>query len=341
MQKINLKALTRDEAEGFMTGLGLPSYRTSQLLHWIYEKRAGSIEEITEFSKKLRAELNEQAYVSNLGLLDRQISSDGTEKFLFRLEDGLSVESVLIPAEDRITLCISSQVGCAIGCRFCLTGREGLKRNLASHEIVDQLILAGRLVSPQRIGNIVFMGMGEPLHNLKEVIEALWRMTDMMNISPRRITLSTSGVADRMLEFARKAPPVNLAISLNASIDDVRDAIMPINRRYPLRLLLDTCRKYPLQARRRITFEYILIQDVNDSKADARRLANILRGIPAKINIIPLNEFEGCELRRPSERTILDFQEVLHQAGLTAVLRKSRGHDILAACGQLRGGHRE
>ena len=338
MPKINLKALSREEAKEFMTELELPSYRALQLLRWIYEKRACSVGEITEFSKHLRAELDARAYVSNLGLLERQISSDGTEKFLFGLEDGLSVESVLIPAEDRITLCISSQVGCAMGCRFCLTGREGLKRNLAAYEIVDQLISTGRLIVPRRISNIVLMGMGEPLHNHKEVIEALWRMTDIMDISPKRITLSTSGIADRMLEFARKAPPVNLAVSLNASSDDVRDMLMPINRKYPLKLLLDTCRKYPLQARKRITFEYILIKDINDSREDARRLAVILKGIPAKVNIIPLNEFEGCEFRRPSEKKVLDFQEVLCHGGLTAMLRQSRGQDILAACGQLRSG---
>lgn len=339
MQKVNLKALSREEARGFLSGLGLPSYRAAQLLHWIYEKRAGSIGEITVFSKRLRAELDARAYVSNLGLLDRQISSDGAEKFLFGLEDGLSVESVLIPTDKRLSLCISSQVGCAMGCGFCLTGREGLKRNLRAHEIVDQVVSAGRLVSPRRISNIVLMGMGEPLHNLKEVTEALWRMTDIMNVSPRKITLSTSGIADRMLEFARKAPPVNLAVSINASSDGVRDKIMPANRKHPLKALLEACRKYPLPARRRITFEYVMIKDINDSREDAGRLVTLLRGIPSKVNLIPLNEFKGCGFRRPSEKRMLDFQEALTRAGLTAMLRKSRGQDILAACGQLRGAH--
>jgi 23S rRNA (adenine2503-C2)-methyltransferase len=340
MRKVNLKALSREEAKEFMSGLGLPNYRALQLLHWMYEKRSSSIGEITEFSKRLRAELDARAYMSNLGFLDRQTSSDGTEKFLFGLEDGISVESVLIPAEDRLTLCISSQVGCAVGCRFCLTGRDGLRRNLMAHEIVDQVVSTGRLVSPRKISNIVLMGMGEPLYNLNEVTEALWRMTDIMNISPRRITLSTSGIADRMLEFSRKAPPVNLAVSLNASSDSVRDKTMPVNKRYPMKALMEACRKYPLPARRRITFEYVMIKGINDSGKDAGMLVALLRGIPSKVNLIPLNEFEGCEFSRPSERRMLDFQEALAKAGLTAILRKSRGQDILAACGQLRGAHK-
>jgi len=334
MGKVDLKTLGEEELKSFMAAHGLPAYRAGQLLHWIYEKGAGSIEDITVFSKSLRAALGEAAYIGGLRVADRMKSSDGTEKFLFELEDGLRVESVLIPDEKRLTLCISSQVGCAMGCRFCLTGKGGLKRNLRAHEIADQVISARRL-SPGRITNIVLMGMGEPLHNLKEVGEALWRMTRLMKYSPRRITVSTSGLADRMLELPAVAPPVNLAVSLNATTDGQRDYIMPVNRRFPIKRLIEACRRYPLQKRRRITFEYVMMAGFNDSDDDARRLARIVRQVPSKVNLIPVNEYEGLEFQRPSEERVLKFQGVLAAAGVTAFIRKSKGADILAACGQL------
>jgi len=334
--RINLKSLTEEELKSEFSRIGLPQYRCSQLLHWLYEKRAAGVDDISEFSKKLRTELDKLAYISNLQLRERHLSSDGTEKFLFGLEDNLSIESVLIPINGRYTLCISSQVGCAVGCKFCLTGTGGLKRNLKAHEIVDQIIAASRLIDEKKVSNIVLMGMGEPLHNLNEVIEALHRMTALMNISPRRITVSTSGVVDRMQEFANRAPTVNLAGSLNATTDRVRNRIMPINKRFPIEKLLEACRRYPLPPRRRITFEYVIIKDVNDSYEDAKRLGILLRGIPCKINIIPLNAFEGCELQRPSDDVVSGFQNVLAGMGYTAMLRKSRGQDIHAACGQLR-----
>jgi 23S rRNA (adenine2503-C2)-methyltransferase len=337
MGKTDLKALGSEEMGAFVSGLGLPGYRASQLLHWIYEKRASSIEEITELSKPLRGELASRAYISNLRLLGRQASSDGTEKYLFGLEDGQSIESVLIPEAGRLTLCVSSQVGCAMGCRFCLTGRGGLKRNLRAHEIADQVMAAARLISPRRITNLVLMGMGEPLHNFDETVEALRRMTALLGFSGRRITLSTVGLVPRILELPLKAPQVNLAVSLNATTDAVRDRIMPVNRKYPIALLMDACRRYPLPKRRRITFEYVLMEGINDSPADARRLLALLRGIPSKVNLIPLNEYEGCEFRRPPEGRVLGFQKALIDAGVTAIIRKSKGQDISAACGQLRG----
>lgn len=334
MEKVNLKALDVGELKNFMAGLGFPSYRAGQLLHWIYEKGAPAIDAITEFSKALRETLNDVAYISNLGLADRMTSSDGTEKFLFELEDGHHVESVLIPDEKRLTLCISSQVGCAMGCRFCLTGKGGLKRNLRAHEIVDQVISARRL-SPRRITNIVLMGMGEPLHNLDEVSEGLWRMTGLLKYSPRRITVSTVGLADGMLELPSRAPQVNLAVSLNATTDEQRDCIMPVNKRFPIKRLIEACRRYPLQKRRRITFEYVMMAGFNDSDDDARRLVNIARKVPSKINLIPVNEYEGSGFRRPSDERVLRFQQILLDAGVTALVRKSKGSDILAACGQL------
>lgn len=339
--KINLKSLSKKELEAFVAGLNLPSFRTKQLTHWIYERYASSIEAVTEFSKELREKLSCRAYISNLELLKKERSNDGTEKFLFLLEDGESVESVLIPDKDRLTLCISSQVGCAMMCKFCLTGRLRLKRNLKAHEIVDQVIAANRLSGPGpgRITNIVFMGMGEPLENFDETVEALHRLTGLMKISKRRITLSTSGIVPRLRDLAAKAPAVNLAVSLNATTDGVRDRIMPINKKYPIKALLDACRKFPLEPRRRITFEYVMLDHVNDSPEDARRLTKLLKGIASKVNLIPFNPYEGSELRRPPDDRILEFQKILLDANMTVLIRKSKGPDILAACGQLKAAY--
>ncbi|HET6516139.1 MAG TPA: 23S rRNA (adenine(2503)-C(2))-methyltransferase RlmN [Thermodesulfovibrionales bacterium] len=337
--KINLKSLSKEGLETFFRESRLPAFRAKQLIHWIYEKRALSISDITEFSKELREDLSEKAYISNLGILARQISADGTEKFLFGLEDGEMIESVLIPDDDRLTLCISSQVGCAMGCSFCLTARLGLRRNLMTHEIVDQVLSVGRLAAPRRITNIVFMGMGEPLANFDAVVEALWRLTGFLKISPRRITLSTAGIVPKILELPKRAPRVNLAVSLNATSDSVRSRIMPLNRTYSLKELLDACRKFPLQPRRKITFEYVMLRDVNDRPEDARRLVILLRGVPSKVNLIPFNPYEGSEFLRPEEKTVLEFQEILLKGNLTALIRKSKGGDISAACGQLKAAY--
>ena len=336
-KNIDLKSLPKAGVYQFTAEHRLPKYRAGQLLHWIYERFVLSLQEITEFSKALRSELAQVAYISNLGLADRQRSKDGTEKFLFSLEDGHAIESVLIPDKDRLTLCISSQVGCAMGCGFCLTGIAGLVRNLKAHEIIDQIISVNRLIAPRRITNIVLMGMGEPLANFDEVVEALWRITGLMGISKRRITLSTSGIVPRMLELTAKAPDVNLAISLNATTEEVRSRIMPINRTYSIKELLDACRRYPLKPRRRITFEYVLIGGVNDTRADAKRLVNMLKGIPCKVNLIPYNPHDQSNMKRPSQETVLEFQKVVADGNVTVLIRESKGQDILAACGQLRG----
>ena len=336
MEKIDLKSLSKDDVESFIKDAGLPSFRSRQILHWIYERYAQSLEEITELSKKLREELAERAYISNLTLLNRMTSHDGTEKFLFGLEDGETIESVLIPDEERLTLCISSQVGCAMGCVFCLTGKSGLKRNLGPHEIIDQVISVNRMTLPRRITNIVLMGMGEPLANFDNVVEALRRMTGVMVISPRRITLSTAGIVPRIAELGQLGLKVNLAISLNATTDSVRDVIMPINKTYPIKALLDTCRKLPLQQTRKITFEYVMLKDINDSTADAKRLVRLLHGIQSKINLIPFNPYSDCEYERPDDIAVLRFQEILAKAEVTVIIRKSKGRDILAACGQLK-----
>jgi 23S rRNA (adenine2503-C2)-methyltransferase len=335
--KIDLKSLTREELFHFAETEGLPKYRVDQLIHWMYEKYAHDLQEITEFSKSLREDLGRTVYISNLVIAERQRSSDGTEKFLFNLEDGQSIETVLIPDEDRRTLCISSQVGCAMGCSFCLTGETGLIRNLRAHEIVDQIIAVNRLIRPERISNIVLMGMGEPLANFDEVVEALWQITKLIGISKRKITLSTSGLVPKMLELTGRAPDVNLAVSLNATTDQVRSEIMPINRKYPLKMLLDACRRYPLQLQRRITFEYVLIDGVNDSIEDAKRLARMLKNMPCKVNLIPYNPHERSRLKRPVHERVLAFQKVLKDSRMNVLVRESKGQDILAACGQLRG----
>ncbi|RMG73470.1 MAG: 23S rRNA (adenine(2503)-C(2))-methyltransferase RlmN [Nitrospirae bacterium] len=335
--RINLKALNDRELTEFVRTQGLERFRKEQLIHWIYERAVRDLQDITVFSKSLRSALSETAFISNIELLKTAHSTDGTRKFLFRLEDGLSVETVLIPDSSRLTLCVSSQVGCAMGCRFCLTGRVGFRRNLLPHEIVDQILAVQRLITPRRITNIVFMGMGEPLKNLDNVAEALRRITTWMGISKRRITLSTSGVVDGLMRLKGLASSVNIAISLNATTNSVRDFLMPINRVYPIEELLKACRHYPLEPRRRITFEYILIKGINDTQEDAKRLARLLRGIRAKINLIPFNPFQGAEFERPDMERVLRFQNILIERGYTVIIRKSKGDDISAACGQLRG----
>ncbi len=333
---VDLKSLSQKELDAFIKNQGLPDYRADQLIHWIYARYASGIDEITEFSRDLRSRLNEIAYISNLKIIQRLKSSDGTEKFLFALQDDQTIESVLIPDSDRLTLCVSSQVGCALGCLFCLTGKGGFIRNLKSHEIVDQIIAVNRTIQNNKITNIVFMGMGEPLMNFDNVVEALRRIVDLIGISKRKITLSTAGIVSKMLLLPRKAPEVNLAVSLNAATDEVRNKIMPVNKRYPLAALIEACRRYPLKPGRRITFEYVMIDGLNDSLDDAKRLITLLKGLRCKLNLIPLNPHEGDSLKRSSQEKVLAFQKMLFHHNRRAMIRESRGQDILAACGQLR-----
>ena len=341
MTKINLKSLSKDQIFHFVADQGLPLYRAEQLIHWIYEKYVADIDEISEFSAGLRNSLKSIAFMSNLQSAERLKSSDGTEKFLFSLEDGETIESVLIPDDGRLTLCISSQVGCAMGCLFCLTARCGLVRSLKSYEILDQIISVNRIIRPKKVTNIVFMGMGEPLANFDEVVEALWRIVNFFGISKRKITLSTAGIVPKMLLLPEKAPDINIAVSLNATTDKVRNEIMPITKRYPLKALINACKKYPLRPGRKITVEYVLIEGKNDSLEDAHRLVKLLRDFRCKINLIPLNPHQGSDLKRPSDERVSEFQEILMQNNVRALIRESKGQDILAACGQLRGRHQE
>ncbi len=338
MSLIDLKSLSEKEISYLIREFNEPEFRTKQLIHWIYEKGVQSVSEITEFSLELRKRFSEKAFISNLILVERRFSQDGTEKFLFGLQDGKSIESVLIKEDDRLTLCVSSQVGCPLGCIFCATGKLKFERNLEPHEIVDQVITVSRLIAPKKILNIVFMGMGEPLLNFDNLVEALWRIVEYLKFSPRRITISTAGIISKFKELVEKAPSVNLAVSLNAPNDHIRDYIMPINKKYPLSQLIEACSKFSLKPRRRITFEYVMLKGINDSHVDAEELANLLRGISSKtkINLISFNPFEGCILEGSDNKTIYEFQQRLIDKNLSVFIRKSKGRDIEAGCGQLR-----
>lgn len=339
--KINIKSLTYEDLQTRLLELGLKKFRTDQILRWIYLNHVSSFEEMTNIAKHERDLLASTFCISTPAICRMEVSQDGTRKVLFNLADEHTIESVLIPDEDRMTLCISSQVGCRLGCIFCLTGKQGFRRNLAAHEIADQVLEISRLLDSEgtgKITNIVLMGMGEPLANLGEVIKAIRIITSdkYLGFSPRRVTLSTAGLVPEMGALAKANTRVNLAVSLNATTNEVRDDIMPVNKRYPIEDVLAACRRYPLEPRRRITFEYVLLKDKNDSEADARRLAKLLKSIRCKINLIPFNPFPGSSLKRPGETTVRLFQKILLDHHYTAPVRESRGGDISAACGQLR-----
>jgi 23S rRNA (adenine2503-C2)-methyltransferase len=340
-QKTDLKNLTLPALEQFLQGQGKERFRALQIFKWIYQHDADSFEEMTNISKELRAELAETACISNLKAEAVEEGSDGTRKYLFTLEDGHAVESVLIPIEGRNTVCISSQVGCAMACEFCLTGTFKLSRNLTTAEIVNQ-IMAIRLdvrETGEEIRNIVMMGMGEPLHNLDNVIPAIQIMIDGngLQLSNRRVTVSTCGLVPEMARLGREIPNVNLAVSLNATTDELRNRIMPVNRSYPLKELLKACKEFPLPGRRKVTFEYVMLGGVNDTLEDAKRLLRLISDIPNKVNLIPFNEHEGCDFKAPTQAAIDAFHSYLIDRHVTVITRDSRGGDISAACGQLKG----
>jgi len=336
---VDIKNLTVEELSAFIAHLGKEKFRATQIIKWVYQKGAKTFDDMTNLAKDFREALKGVAFISSIQATKVEVSKDGTKKYLFKLSDGNSIESVLIPDEDRLTLCISSQVGCPLDCGFCVTGSGGFVRNLETSEIINQICaVQDDLPEDAQLTNIVLMGMGEPLLNYDNVLKALKIMTygDGLSFSTRKITVSTSGIVPEMLRLGSETT-ANLAVSLNATTDEIRSRLMPVNKKYPLSKLLSACREYPLPPRRRITFEYILIKGINDSLEDAKRLARLLRGIPCKINLIPYNEHEGSEFRRPSDGAIRAFQEILQNVGYTALLRTSKGLDISAACGQLRG----
>jgi len=339
--RINIKSLTNEELQAKLLGLGLAKYRAGQILKWIYTNYAQSFEDMTNIAKAERRLLSSFFLITLPKIVKREVSRDGTRKVLFELEDRHTIESVLIPDEDRITLCVSSQVGCRQACRFCLTGSGGFQRNLKAYEIVDQVLELSRILKQEgerSITNIVFMGMGEPLANFDEVVKSIEVIISDkgLGFSSRRITLSTAGLVSKITALPKAGVKVNLAVSLNATTDEVRDRIMPINRRYPIKEILAACRHFPLEPRRRITFEYVMLKGVNDSEDDALRLVKLLKGIKCKVNLIPFNPFPGSEFKRPDDAVVRRFQKILVDHYYTAPVRESRGRDISAACGQLR-----
>jgi 23S rRNA (adenine2503-C2)-methyltransferase len=334
----NLLALDEEGMGRLVQQFGWPRYRTGQILRWLYQRRAKDINRMTDLGQAERTALALQATIQRATSCTVFRSIDHTRKLVLTLNDGLTVETVLIPDEDRLTLCVSTQVGCTLDCGFCLTGTMGLKRNLKPHEVMEQVMTAQDRLDPgEGITNLVFMGMGEPLANMEALSEAIRRLTNKpwgLGWSPRRITVSTAGLAARLKDIAPLG--VNLAISLNATTDEQRASLMPaVNGIASLKTLLAACRRYPLPPARRLTFEYVLLAGVNDHADDARRLAKLVCGIACKINLIPFNEFPGSPFLRPSDSDISAFQAIVRQAGLDVFVRKSRGRDVLGACGQL------
>lgn len=340
MKKTDLKDFTFTQLTDYIVGLGLPAFRAKQIFSWLYRPEIHNFAQMTDLSKDLRAKMDEQCSISSLQLVAKEVSKDGTVKYGFELEDGLIIESVLIPEETRNTLCVSSQVGCAMGCRFCLTGTMGLKRNLRAAEIVNQAMatMADMDTDKQgRLTNLVFMGMGEPLANFDNLVTALDILMDQrgLDFSSRKITVSTCGLVPRLKELGEQVG-VNLAISLHSANDATRSQLMPVNDTYSVEQLLAACRNdFPLANRRRIMFEYTLFEGINDSLADAKELARKLHGIRCKINLLSYNQCDPLPYRSPARKQIEAFQKVLQDAGYSAFIRTSRGADISAACGQL------
>lgn len=337
--RTDLRSLDRESLEAFVTEhLGAGPDAALRLYKEMWQRGTPTLADMTTLRASYRRRLEPVAYLSDLEEVRRLDSADGSAKFLWRLHDGSVIESVLIPDGDRVTLCISSQVGCAMGCTFCLTGDMGLVRHLHPSEIALQPFLVQRFLGDtMRISNLVLMGMGEPLHNLGNLVSALRICLDdhALNFSHRKITVSTVGLVPQLGELA-EALPVNLAVSLNATTEAQRRAIMPVTHRYSVQELLDRCRTVPLPQHKRITFEYVMFEGFNDTLEDAARLLGLLEGIPSKVNLIPYNENPGRpSLRRPSEATVKAFQHHLVSRGMSCSIRTTRGRDISAACGQL------
>ncbi|MGB0497669.1 MAG: 23S rRNA (adenine(2503)-C(2))-methyltransferase RlmN [Rubricella sp.] len=348
--KPNLIGMSRDALGEALTAIGIPEkqvrMRTGQIWQWLYQKGVRDVAEMTNLSKTIRADLDAAYRIARPEIVSKQVSTDGTRKYLLRIDGGHEVETVYIPEEDRGTLCISSQVGCTLTCSFCHTGTQKLVRNLTAGEIVGQIMVArddlddwaAAAEGRRRITNIVLMGMGEPLYNTDNVRDAMKIAMDGegLSISRRRITLSTSGVVP---EIARAGEEIGclLAISFHATTDAVRDTLVPINKKWNIETLIQACRDYPrLSNAERITFEYVMLKGVNDSDEDARRLVKLIQGIPAKINLIPFNPWPGAPYERSDWERIEAFAEIVNRAGYASPVRTPRGEDIMAACGQLK-----
>lgn len=343
--KTNLLDLDRKSMEGFFLKLEEKPFRSQQLLKWIHQLGVTDFEQMTNLSKVLRQKLSETAEIILPEVIVDQASNDGTHKWLLRLSDGNCVETVFIPEQNRGTLCVSSQVGCVLNCSFCSTAKQGFSRNLTVAEIIAQVWIATRRLSPdgtikhRPVTNVVMMGMGEPLLNFENVVCAMNIMMDDLayNLSKYRVTLSTAGLVPAM-ERLRQQSNVSLAVSLHAPNDELRNELVPINKKYPLKDLMSICKKYYADdSRRVVTFEYVMLDGVNDSEKHARELQRLIANVPCKMNLIPFNPFPHSPYHRSSRENILRFQKILSQAGVNTTIRKTRGDDIDAACGQLRG----
>ena len=343
-EKTNLLNLDRQAMQDYFAGIGEKPFRATQVVQWIHQYGADDFDAMTNLSKELRARLNSIAEIRAPEIVQDQLAADGTRKWLLRLDDGNCIETVFIPEEDRGTLCVSSQVGCTLNCSFCSTGHQGFNRSLGIGEIIAQLRVANRALGRDPKGeriitNVVLMGMGEPLLNFDSVVPAMRLMLDdyAYGLSRRRVTLSTAGVVP-MMDRLREECPVSLAVSLHAPNDALRDELVPLNKKYPVRELLDACRRYCADSpRSRVTFEYVMLAGVNDSPGHAHELVRLLRDVPAKVNLIPFNPFPQTRYRRSPKEVIDRFRDILVDAGLTTITRKPRGDDIDAACGQLAG----
>lgn len=337
---INLLDFDRKGLQTFFVGLGEKPFRATQVLKWIYQEGVTDFERMTNLSKPLRAYLSENCQIKAPQIVAEQLASDGTCKWAMQMQCGNRVETVYIPEERRATLCISSQVGCALACTFCSTAKQGFNRNLSTAEIIGQLYLAQQRLGPERrITNVVMMGMGEPLLNFDNVVAAMNLMMDdfCYGLSKRRVTISTSGIVPAMQRL-NAVCDVSMAVSLHAPNDELRDQLVPINIKYPLKELMEACRAYAKTGpRKHITFEYVMLDGVNDSERDAHTLVKLLKDVPSKLNLIPFNPFPQSHYRCSDQNAILKFRDILHNAGIVTTIRKTRGEDIDAACGQLVG----
>ena len=337
--KYDLKSLSFEELVSLVADLNIEAYRAKQISQWIFQKSAVEINDMTNISRQIRIRLGEIAFISSLEPEKISISQDTTKKFLFRTTDGYGIESVLIPERNHYTLCVSTQIGCPVRCRFCYTGRSGLARNLSVSEILNQISAVLKTEGlGEKLPNLVFMGMGEPLLNYENTVKSIRTLLSpwAFNFSHRKITVSTAGIIPRMKQLGQDLP-VNLAISLNAPNDRIRNYLMPINRKFPVKQLIEAAKHFPIPSRKRITFEYVLIKDVNDSPENARELGKLLKNIPCKINLIPFNKHPSVSLKEPDRKKVIEFQSILHSQNFTAPIRRSKGRDICAACGQLGG----
>lgn len=337
-KKLNFYNYSLKQLEPMLAGLGKEKFRATQMFTWVYRRGITDFSQMTNLSKPFQAEMDKMFEFKLPKIVQNLVSSDGTRKLLIDVGENKTVECVIIPGnEGRLTLCVSSEVGCNMACRFCFTGKQKLQRRLNAYEIVGQFILAGQaLPEGQRLSNIVFMGMGEPLDNLDAVLPAIDIICDEqgLNFSRKKITVSTSGIVPLIPEIAKCG--ARLAVSLNASSDEMRDIVMPINRRYPLEQLIQACRDFADETGDRVTFEYVMLKGINDTLADAKRVHEIVKSVPCKINLIPFNEHEGTEYKRPERDSVLAFQQELIRRNYSVFIRRTMGRDIYAACGQLR-----